>query len=56
MQASTKNNDVIVGTSRDGDFVLESQSLATDAGFKNVSQSWFDQTFPIESSIENLVA
>ncbi len=42
----------IKGSSRTGDFVLQSQKVAKDEGFRNVSRRWFDQTIGYEKALE----
>jgi hypothetical protein len=46
----------VVATSREGDFVLQSQPLAERLGFRNVSQTWYDKTLPYEAGFEALAA
>lgn len=42
----------IVGTSREGDFVLAGQELATKEGFRNVAKIWYGQTQSYEDGLE----
>lgn len=44
----------IVNTSRDGDFVLEGQTLASNEGFRNVSKIWYDKTVSFDTAREQL--
>lgn len=50
MNAST----VLKGSGRDGDFVHESQEMASKQGFRNVSKSWYDKTWSYEQGMEHL--
>jgi hypothetical protein len=42
------------GVGRQGDFVLEGQTIAKDEGFKNVSKIWYDKTISIGEAREKL--
>lgn len=47
-------SDVLVGEGRIGDFVHQSQTMAADEGFKNVSKLWYDKTISIDDGIESV--
>lgn len=46
----------LVGTSRDGDFVHQNQTMASKEGFKNVSRAWWVKTEPISKGLEAMAA
>jgi len=45
----------IVGRGNNGDFVIKSQALGTDEGFKNVSRIWLDKCLTYEQGMEQLL-
>ncbi len=46
------NNVLLIGTSRTGDFVLNSQPLAKEQSFRNVAKTWYEKTRPIKDVVE----
>jgi hypothetical protein len=44
----------IVNTSREGDFVIQGQEIATQEGFKNVNRSWLSKCLTFEQGLERL--
>ena len=48
----TTNNVALVGNSKAGDFVLNSQPLAKEQGFRNVAKTWYDKTRPIREALQ----
>lgn len=48
------NYEQLKNTSKEGDFVLEGQTLAKDEGFRNVSKIWYDKTLSFDEALEKL--
>lgn len=48
--------EVLTSTSRDGDFVHRTQTMAKDNGFRNVSQTWYDKTIDFDQGMVELEA
>lgn len=49
-----EKSDVLTSTSRAGDFVHQSQTMASEQGFRNVSKLWYDKTISFEQGREKM--
>ena len=48
------NYEPLRGQGTQGDFVLNSQTIATDEGFSHVSKTWYDKTLSYDEGMELL--
>ena len=48
------NYEPLRGQGTSGDFVLNSQTIATDEGFSHVSKTWYDKTLSYDEGMELL--
>lgn len=51
---TNENNEVLKGETRTGDIVHQTQDMAGDKGFRNVSRAWFDKTITIDEGIDKI--
>lgn len=49
-------NQVLNSTSRSGDFVHNTQTMAKAQGFRNVSKLWYDKTISISEGVDSIIA